>query len=181
MKEIMQEWNVVVTVHNFKRACDMLVAFGRVHRTDFYNTLVMKAQNVHQMLETLRERSLENHEFLTFLSRLIPVTSTFIFQSPEEFENKSKEITLAWVDELASKGFHVRMHRRGFKGRLSSHEEERFLDDILLEALRKAGTPGHITFENPDAIIAVETITNWAGLSLWTREQLQRYPFIRFN
>ena len=75
----------------------------------------------------------------------------------------------------------MRMHRRGFKGRLSSHEKERFLDDILLEALRKAGTPGHITFENPDAIIAVETIMNWAGLSLWTREQLQRYPFIRFN
>jgi hypothetical protein len=40
-------------------------------------------------------------------------------------------------------------------------------------------TPGHITFENPDAIIAVETIANWAGLSLWTRWQLKRYPLIR--
>jgi tRNA(Ser,Leu) C12 N-acetylase TAN1 len=181
MKELMREWNVVVTVHDFKRACDMLGVFGRVQRTEFYNTLVMKAQDVHQMLETLRERSLEDHEFLSSLSRFIPVTSTFIFQSPEEFENKSKEIILAWVNELAGKGFHVRMHRRGFKGRLSSPEEERFLDDILLEALKKAGTPGRITFEDPDAIIAVETITNWAGLSLWTREQLQRYPFIRLN
>jgi hypothetical protein len=73
------------------------------------------------------------------------------------------------------------MHRRGFKGKLRSLEEEQFLDDILLEALKKAGTPGHITFENPDAVIAVETIANWAGISLWTRDQLQRYPFIRID
>ncbi len=46
----MQQWNVVVTVHDFKRACDMLGAFGRVQRTDFYNTLVMKVQDIHHML-----------------------------------------------------------------------------------------------------------------------------------
>lgn len=177
----MQEWNVVVTVHDFRGACDMLSAFGRVQRTEFYNTLMMRVQDVHQMLEILLSRSLEDPESMTPISRLIPVTSTFIFQSPEEFENKSKDIAVAWVDELGGKGFHVRMHRRGFKGRLSGFEEEQFLDDTLLEALRKAGTTGHITFENPDAIIAVETISNWAGLSLWTSEQLQRYPFIRID
>ena len=37
MKKIMQEWNVVVTVNDFKRACDMLGVFGLVKRTDFYN------------------------------------------------------------------------------------------------------------------------------------------------
>jgi len=177
----MQEWNVVVTVNDFKRACDTLGAFGRVKRTDFYNTLVMQIDDVPQMLETLLRRSLEDYEFLNPLSRLIPVTNTFTFQSPEEFENKSKDIAVAWVDELAGKGFHVRMHRRGFKGRLSGFEEEQFLDDTLLEALRKAGTPGHIDFDDPDAVIAVETIANRAGLSLWTREQLERYPFIRID
>jgi tRNA(Ser,Leu) C12 N-acetylase TAN1 len=179
----MQEWNAVITVfeRGFERACQILGDFGKVKRTDFFNTLVMKADDVEQMLETLRSGSLEDPEFLTFLSRLVPVTSTFTFQSPEEFESKSKKAALAWVHELGDKGFHVRMRRRGFKGKLSSLEEERFLDDILLEALKMAGVPGHITFENPDAIIAVETIANWAGLSLWTREQLQRYPFIRLK
>ena len=42
---------------------------------------------------------------------------------------------------LAGKNFHVRMHRRGFKGRISSHDEERFLDTILLEELGKIGNP----------------------------------------
>ena len=177
----MQQWNVVVTVHDFKRACDMLGAFGLVKRTDFYNTLVMQVDDVHQMLETLVRRSLEDHEFLKPISRLIPVTSTFIFHSPEEFESKAKETIMVWVSELAGKGFHVRMHRRGHKGRLSGHDEERMLDDILLEALREAGTPGHISFEDPDAVIAIETVANLAGFSLWSREQLQRYSFIRID
>ncbi len=179
----MQEWNVVITVHEhgFKRACQILGDFGQVKRTDFFNVLVMKANDVHQMLESLRHRALEAPDFLSFLSRLMPVTSTFIFQSPEEFESKSKKVVLAWVSELAGKSFHVRMHRRGFKGRLSGLEEEHFLNNILLEELKKAGNPGRITFENPDVIVAVETVTQWAGLSLWNREQLQRYPFIRVD
>jgi hypothetical protein len=58
------------------------------------------------------------------------------------------------------------MHRRGFKGRLSSVEEERFLDNILLKALEKAGSRGRISFEKPDTFIALETVGPRAGLSL---------------
>ena len=118
---------------------------------------------------------------LSFLSKLIPVTATFSFQSPGEFEEKAKGIVLAWVPELEGKGFHVRMRRRGFKGKFSGLEEEHFMDKVLLDALEKTGKPGHITFEDPDAIIAVETIAQWAGLSLWSREELQKYPFIRLD
>ncbi len=76
---------------------------------------------------------------------------------------------------------HVRLYRRGFKGRLSSHDEERFLDDALLQALEAAGTPRRITFDDPDAVIDVETLGNWAGLSLWTRADLARYPFLKVD
>lgn len=179
----MQEWNVVVNVneHGFKRAFEVLRDFGPVRKTDFYNVLVMKVDDIRRMLEALREKASDDPQFLYFLSRLIPVTNTFSFQSPVEFESKSKEIVLTWAPELAGKGFHVRMHRRGFKGRLSSIDEEHFLDNTLLEALKKAGTPGHITFENPDVVIAVETIAQQSGLSFWSREDLQRYPFVRLD
>jgi len=30
-----------------------------------------------------------------------------------------------------------------------------------------------------DALIVLETVGSWAGLSFWTREDLRRYPFIR--
>jgi hypothetical protein len=56
-----------------------------------------------------------------------------------------------------------------------------FLDKVLLEALAQAGTPGQITFDDPDAIVAVETVGNRAGLALWTREDLQRYPFLNLD
>jgi hypothetical protein len=51
------------------------------------------------------------------------------------------------------------------------------VDDVeqMLETLRSR------SLEGPDAIIVVETISNWVGLSLWTRDQLQRYPFIQLD
>ena len=73
------------------------------------------------------------------------------------------------------------MHRRGFKGRISSQQEERLLDDAILDSLSAAGTPARITFDDPDAVIDVETVGNQAGASLWTREELNRYPFLGVN
>jgi tRNA(Ser,Leu) C12 N-acetylase TAN1 len=180
---MMLEWNVVVSVneHGFKRARDVLGAYGVVQKTAFYNVLAMKVDDIGPLLEILRERSEADPHFLSFLSRLIPVTDTFLFQSPDEFEQKAGAIVLEWAPQLAGKQFHVRIHRRGFKGKLSSPEEERFLDRIVLEALQKDGRSAQVTFEDPDAIIIVETIAQRAGLSLWTREQLQRYPFIRLD
>ena len=111
----------------------------------------------------------------------MPVTHTFTFQTPAIFEEKARETVSPWIPGLAAMGFHIRMHRRGFKGKISSMEEERFLDNFILDALERAGTPGHITFEDPDAIIVVETIGQRAGLSLWTREELQRYPLLHLD
>lgn len=182
-RKTMPDWNVVITVNTggLPRSFRVLGEFGRVGKTDFFNVLVMKAAHVHHMLESLREIILTDPQSLSFLSRLLPVTSTFSFQSPEEFGERAKEAVMQWVPQLAGKGFHVRMHRRGFKGKMVSPEEERFLDVLLLEALAKSGTPGRITFENPDVIIAVETVAQRAGISAWTREDLERYPFVRLD
>jgi len=177
----MQEWNVVLSVNKngFKDAFRKLSRFGPIRKTGFFNVLFLRVYEISRMLETLREWTSDEPNALSFLSRLTPVTHTFTFQSPGEFEERAKEIVLAWAPDLAGKSFHVRMRRRGFKGKLSGLEEEQFLDKVLLEAIEKAGSPGRITFEDPDAIVAVETISQWAGLSLWSREELQRYPFIR--
>ena len=178
-----QEWNVVLSLNErgFKDAFRKLGCFGPIRKTGFFNVLFMRVDDIRLMIETLRKWTDEDPQALSFLSRLIPVTDTFSFQTPGEFEEKAKKIVLSWVPELSGKRFHVRIHRRGFKGRLSGLEEEHFLDKVLLEALEKTGNPGHITFENPDAIIEVETIGTWAGLLLWTREELQKYPFIRLD
>ncbi len=42
---------------------------------------------------------------------------------------------------------------------------------------------GHrrLAFEDPDALVAIETVGQRAGVSVWTREELRRYPFIRVD
>jgi len=71
------------------------------------------------------------------------------------------------------------MHRRGLKGILSSQQEARLLDEALLEALTRAGSSGAVRFEDADAVVDVETLGHRAGLTLWTREELDLYPLLK--
>jgi tRNA(Ser,Leu) C12 N-acetylase TAN1 len=179
----MSDWNIVASVRegSYARACKILEKFGPVSRTEFFNVLVIKADDIRSVLDELRTWMLEDPESLSFLTRLVPVTHTFVFQSPQEFEVNAKETVLKWAPQLAGMAFHVRMRRRGFKGRLSSAYAERMLDEALLDALEGAKTPGRVAFETPDAIIAVEIVGSRAGLSLWRAEDLKTYPFIRLR
>jgi len=179
----MHDWNVVVSLHEggYPQAWQLLRQWGAVRRTAYFNVLVMQVEDIGAFLETLRQRSTEEPQVLTVLARVMPVTRTFIFQTVEEFETKASDACRCWVPELAGQSFHVRMHRRGFKERLPSQYEESFLDGVLLVALAQTGRPGRITFADPDAIIALETVDCRAGLSLWRREDLQRYPFLRLD
>jgi tRNA(Ser,Leu) C12 N-acetylase TAN1 len=179
----MKDWNVVVSLNEkgFSQAVNILKEFGPISKTEFFNVLVMKVEDITGMCDALKRRLEEDPQALSFLSRLIPVTKSFIFQTPDEFEQKVKETISEWAPQLEGKGFHVRMHRRGFKGKLSSLEEEKMLDELLLELTKEGGNPGHITFEDPDVIISIETVAHRAGRSLWTREDLQRYPFVRVD
>ena len=179
----MRDWNVVISVRErgFRPAFELLEELGPVAKTDFYNILVMKVDNIRNFLETLREWVQEDTHILSLISRVMPVIQTFNFQSADEFEEKATEAASKWVSMLADRNFHVRMHRRGFKGKMASNEEERFLDDFFLNALKKEGMKGDISFRNPDAIVVVETVGSRAGMSIWTREDLDRYPFLRLD
>ena len=72
----------------------------------------------------------------------------------------------------------MRMHRHGFKARLSSHEEERLLAELVLERLQEGGSSARISFHDPDFLLEVVTVGQRAGLSLWSREDGKRYPFL---
>ncbi len=179
----MHDWNVIATVHGdgFREGRKILEGLGRVAPSEFFNVLVMRVDDPGAFLEDLGRRIEEEPGVMNFVSRVVPAQHVFDFRSAEEFEAKAREIALAWAPRLAGKRFHVRMHRRGFKGRMTSPAEERFLDEALLAALEEAGTPGKITFDDPDAVVSIETVGNRAGMSLWTREELRRYPFLHVD
>ena len=176
----MRDWNVVISLHErqFHQALHRLRQFGAVSRTDFFNVLVMRVDDIEHFLETLRQQFADDPSFAAWVARVVPLTQTFNYLTIEAFETQAREAILRWVPDVAGKRFHIRMHRRGFKGRLDSHNEEKALAEVLLEALEVSGRPGRIAFEDPDAIIAVETVGQRGGMSLWTREDMQHYPFL---
>jgi tRNA(Ser,Leu) C12 N-acetylase TAN1 len=173
------DWNVVATAqgHGFRRAWEFLRAYGAASRTDYFNVITLRVADIGVLLERLR-RDLAADSASAALARVVPVTTAFGFQSPEEFEAAARHAVTPWLSELAGCTFHVRMHRRGFKGRLSSQDEERFLDHYLIGGLRRHGADASVSFDDPDIIIAVETVGQRGGVSCWAREQRSRYPFL---
>jgi len=173
----MNDWNVVITAQQegYPDARQILGALGTIHATDYFNVLVMRVDDPRQLLESLREWTDEEPGILNFISHVIPITYGFNFSSPDEFEKRAKATVEPWIDQLKARRFHVRMHRRGFKERISSQQEEQFLDHYIQERLKDEGSAASIDFDDPDIIIDVETVGQRAGMSLWTRSDLERY------
>jgi len=171
------DWNVVVTLaeEGFRDAVHMLGKWGKVKRTHYYNVLGMKVEGVDAFLVDFTAAVTATPGILNFVSHVVPLRQTFNFISVDEFEERARTIALAWVSQLEGKSFHVRLHRRGFKGMLSTPKEEQFLDRTLLNALKDTS---RVTFEDPDVIIQIETIDGRAGMSPWTREEIRSYPFL---
>ena len=180
----MKDWNVVVTVNDrFARfhARRGLKQFGNVETTEFHNVLVMQVADVDALMTALGEMMGRDMSLLNDISRLMPAQAAFDFETGEEFEKKAGAVILGWADRMAGKTFHIRLHRRGLGDQLSSLSEEKLLDTALLDRLVEMGHPGRIAFDDPDFVIDIETVANRAGLSLWTREDLSRYPFLRVD
>lgn len=177
------DWNVVATAHptRLPRARQILRKFGRVGRTDFHNLLVMHVEDCDKFLLQLGEAVQKEPDLLTAISRVFPAQDAFDFDTPETFDAKARGIVLRWLPRLSGKSFHVRLHRRGLKGELSSQSHEQTLNRVLVEALAATNSAGQIVFDDPDAVVDIETVRNRAGMSLWTRADLRRYPFLRID
>lgn len=176
----MRDWNVVATVHDggFRRACRLLSLEGELSRTEFYNVVVMKVADVEAFLGWLEKLWSESRTVADVVAHVRPVRAAFHFQSPEEFETRASELALGLAESLAGRSFHVRIHRRGFKGRLSTKDEERLLADAILAHLSSSRRSARVAFDDPDAVLVVDTVGDRAGMALWTREELRRYPFL---
>lgn len=174
------DWNVLVTLpeNTFHEARRMLSRWGRIEPTGYYNVLVMHVADPNAFLADFAAAVAETPGLLNFVSHVMPAQRSFPFDSSEVFEREASAIAFHWLPHLAGASFYIRLHRRGFKGIISTQPEERFLDELLLTALADAGTPGRINFADPDKVIQIETVDGRAGMSLWTREDMHRFPFL---
>lgn len=179
----MKDWNVVVTVAEncFKDASSLLPKYGSVEKTPFRNVLTLKVADIEAFLESFLQDMQINPVYAQVFGRVIPCMHGFFFQTVEAFEEKAKQCIQAFLPQLAHRSFHVRMHRRGFHGTIKSQDEAGLLGDYLDEQLRSQGAAGKVTFDDPDMILDVEIVAQQAGLSLWSRDQRKRYPFLKLD
>jgi tRNA(Ser,Leu) C12 N-acetylase TAN1 len=174
-----QDWNVVVSIYqdSFKRAFRALAELGSVERSPYHNVLVMKVED--PVALALEQRTEESPSLYDAISRVAPALRGFEFHSTEDFKEKAKSMLLDWSPRLIGRSFHVRLHRRGARHELRRPDIERFLDDAVLEAATAAGMPSKVSFTDPDAVIAIDTIDDRAGVAIWTRENLARHRLLR--
>jgi tRNA(Ser,Leu) C12 N-acetylase TAN1 len=174
-----RDWNVLATAREggFARARRLLAGLGQVAETRFCNACPVP--DPRGLLQRLAEQAAADPDSVTCLARLAPAERTFAFQTAEEFLDRAREAVLTLAPALGGRSFHARVHRRGFKGTLHSQEAERLLAGAVLEALEAAGRPGRVAFEDADAVVALETVGSQAGVALWTREDLARWPLLR--
>lgn len=177
---IMSDYNVLVTAREraFGKVCEILESIGTIRPTKFFNVLLMKVDDIDSFIASLDRWTNGDGSALKHIARIAPLTRTFHFDSPDKFEMQAHHAVLAESHKLAGKSFHVRFHRRGFKGHLSTPGQERALDHVLIKELQRQGKQGRIRFDDSDMVILIETAGNWGGISTWSREQIQRYPFL---
>jgi tRNA(Ser,Leu) C12 N-acetylase TAN1 len=180
------DWNVIITVYDqrgLRRARRFLSRYGEVARTHFHNVLVLQVPNTEAFLEAMAGALEGNAGIFNDISRLMPAHATFSFESVAEFEDKARSIARQWTDRLAGKAFHVRLHRRvgETSAKLRTHTEEVLLDNAILQHLSETGQPGRVRFEDPDYVIDIETVGLRAGMSIWSRDDLRRFPFLHVD
>lgn len=117
-------------------------------------------------LDAIERKTAGSTALYDAISRVAPATRTIEFHSVEEFTEKLKAILLEWLPRVNGISLHVCLHRRGDGHNLRTSEVERLFDQLLLEATAAAGAPCRISFTDPDAVIAIDTIDDRAGIAL---------------
>jgi tRNA(Ser,Leu) C12 N-acetylase TAN1 len=177
----MSDWNILISTYQggYQRACRALRKLGSVESTPYHNVIAMAATDPMALLESIERRTDEVPALYDAISRVAPAKAGFRFGSVDEFKEKAEAIVRGWAPALAERSFHVRLRRRGAHHEIHAHDVERHLDEALLDALAQAGSSGKISFSDPDAVIAIDTVDDCAGLALWTRDDLARHRLLR--
>ncbi len=175
------DWNVVVSIYpeGFKRALRALARYGHVEPSSYYNVLVMSVDDPLQMLAAVEQQTEQNPALYDAIARVAPAMRSCEFHTAGEFLERAKLIALEWASDLAGKTFHVRIHRRGGPQGLHSTDAEKLIDAAITQATAAAGNSARISFDQPDAVIVIDTVGERAGISLWTGEDLARHRLLR--
>jgi tRNA(Ser,Leu) C12 N-acetylase TAN1 len=176
----MKNWNMIVTAvpepGRQRRLLQTLNRLGEFHPCEFRDVCLGQVEDTAQFLEVILKASQADESWVKNLSRAVPIERTFHF-TPESLTEQLKEAVTPFLQCMADGTFHVRLERRGLTGQVMSQQVERDVADHLHALARSQGRQLHTSFENPDYIVAAETIGYECGVTLLSQELRERYPF----
>jgi tRNA(Ser,Leu) C12 N-acetylase TAN1 len=113
------------------------------------------------------------------LSRVVPIEKDFYF-SPENVEDIFKMEVEEFVDRIKpGETFCVRITRRGMKGIFSSQEMARKVGSFIWQKLEERGIKPKVDLENPDKMIIFETLGNWCGVGVISKELREKHYYLK--
>lgn len=162
----MRDWNGVfcVSYEGLRRLLRALRDLGAAERTAECNVLVMKTYNPLAALAVIEKRTEESSAFYDSIVRVAPAMRGFDFMTAGEFASDTIAILREWSHRLGGRTFHVRLHRRGAKDDLGMQDTEHLFNDAVVDAPAKPDNPGRVSFTEPAAVIAINTIDQRTGL-----------------
>lgn len=176
------DWNVVVTVQpgpHFRRdVLGALARFGRFRATPFRDVCVGRVQDRIAFLEGLRQARSGGAPWAQRVGRVIPVDAVFWF-TPATFVDRLKDAVTPLAQRIGGGSFCVRVERRGFVGEIDTQAVERAVGEHIHALAAAQGTTLHTAFDDPDVVLAAETLGNECGVALLPRALRQTYPFVR--
>lgn len=173
-------WNVVVTARSgYRRKLRRgLAPLVRLQRSAYPNVLSGLHEHPEAFLDALETLLADKPYLRVCLSRLMTVERTFSVD-PIVFGRQLEEEIAPFLERLEGRTFHVRLERRGHKGRIHSKDCEVGLGGFIYHHLDSRGLRPVVTFGDPDVIVVVEVIDDRAGIRLLTREERTRHPLLR--
>ena len=178
----MEPWNVLLTVRPAPGAVHELLSGLRAHgtfrATSFKYVCVGVVDDMAAFLDLLLETQRSGAAWAAHIARVVPIASTFEFTA-ESLLAELKIATAIMLPHVPEARFFVRVERRGMAGKVHSGELELALADHLADLAASRGCILKVSFEDPDFIVAVETLETQGGVALITRDLRQRYPFVQ--
>src|SRR5437016_1400330 len=155
----MASWNVLATSLEGRRDALLMALrrLGKFRRGGYRNVVVGAVESVDGSLARVHEALDADPLLPTALARVVPIEATVRFEAPTAVETLAAAAE-PFVDRLAGGSFFVRLERRGLKGRLHTPTVERALGDHVWRALEARGHTPRVAFEDPDAVLVIETV-----------------------
>jgi tRNA(Ser,Leu) C12 N-acetylase TAN1 len=170
-------WNVIVTARTgyrrkLRRGLGPLL---RLRRSAYPNVLTGLHEDPQAFLDSLDKLLTEKPYLATPISRFMTVERAFPVDPPGFAEQLEVEIE-PFLERLANKTFHVRLERRGHKGRIHSKDCEISLGGHIYERFVSQGLRPSVKFADPDIVVVVEIIDDPAGKRHQKRDDRRRDP-----